>query len=311
MLRSTRRGAPLTSPAARALLPAVLLLALSAGAQQDFSEVEIETVDVAPGVHMLVGRGGNVGVSSGADGLVLIDDQYAPLHERIAAAVAAIQPGSVRFVLNTHWHGDHTGGNEAFGKSGAVIVAHDAVRARMSVDQFMKAFDRRVPASPPAALPVVTFALDVTLHWNGDVLHVIHVPNAHTDGDAIVHFRDADVLHMGDAFFAGRYPFIDLDSGGSLQGMIAAAEVGLRLADEDTKIIPGHGPLSTRADLAAYRDLLNLARDRVAAAIAEGKSMEEVVESRPLAEYDASWGSGFITPEGFLKIAYGSLSAGR
>ena len=287
-----------------------LLLTAPAIAQDDMSDVKIEIVDVRPGIHMLVGRGGNIGVSTGADGIVLIDDQYAPLHPKIAAAVASIRPGPVRFVLNTHWHTDHTGGNEAFGKAGAVIVAHDAVRRRMSVEQFIKAFDRHVPASPPAALPVVTFGLDVTLHLNGDDLHVLHVPRAHTDGDAIVHFREANVLHLGDTFFAGRYPFIDLDSGGSLAGMITAAERALSLADADTRIIPGHGALSDRAGLAAYRDVLVLARDRVRAAIDAGRSLEQIVADRPLADFDAQWGAGGITPEGFLKIVYASVSAG-
>lgn len=297
-----RRLAPL------AVLALALGLAQATPAQDDMAEVRIETVAVAPGVHMLVGRGGNIGVSTGADGIALIDDQYAPLHEKILAAVAALQAGPVRFVLNTHWHGDHTGGNEALGRGGALIVAHDAVRRRMSVEQFMKAFDRRVPASPEEALPVVTFGLDTTLHWNGDALHAIHVPRAHTDGDAIVHFEKANVLHMGDVFFAGRYPFIDLDSGGSLAGVIQAAELGLGLANDETRIIPGHGPLSDEAGLAAYRDLLVLARDRVSEAIAAGRSLEQVVADKPLAEFDETWGAGFITPDGFLKIVYTSLS---
>ncbi len=282
---------------------------VAAAAQDDMTDVQIETVTVAPGVHMLVGRGGNIGVSSGEDGIVLVDDQFAPLHEKIVAAAAAIQPGPIRFVLNTHWHGDHTGGKENLGRAGVVIVAHDNVRTRMSTDQFMEAFDRRVPASPPAALPVVTFAESVTLHLNGEDIFVFHVPRAHTDGDAIVHFRRADVVHMGDTFFAGRYPFIDLGSGGSLEGVIHAAELVLKLANQSTKIIPGHGPLAGREELGAYRDVLVTARDRVAAAIAEGKSMEEVVASRPLAEFDATWGSGFIKPEDFLKIVYTSLAA--
>lgn len=296
------------------LLRFATLVALATGlahvatAQDDMSDVTIETHAVAAGVHMLTGRGGNIGVSTGADGIVLIDDQYAPLHERIVAAVGALQPGPVRFVLNTHWHGDHTGGNEALGRAGALIVAHHAVRMRMGSEQFMKAFDRRVPASPPAALPVVTFGVDTTLHWNGDALHVMHVPRAHTDGDAIVHFQRANVLHLGDTFFAGRYPFIDLDSGGSVEGLIQAVEFALGIANEETRIIPGHGPLARRADLAAYRDVLVAGRDRVAAAIAAGKSLEDVVAARPLAEYDEAWGGGFITPEGFLKILYTSLA---
>ncbi|MGH0028216.1 MAG: MBL fold metallo-hydrolase [Myxococcota bacterium] len=287
-----------------------LLLAAPSGAQpQDFSGVEIQTVPVADGIHMLTGRGGNIAVFTGADGIVLVDDQYAPLHAKIVAAVAKLQAGPVRFVLNTHWHGDHTGGNEALGQAGALIVAHDNVRERMRVDQFMKAFDRHVPASPPAALPVVTFGFDTTLHWNGEAIHVLHVPAAHTDGDAAVHFRRANVLHMGDTFFAGRYPFIDLDSGGSLLGLVKGVEYLLTLADAETKIIPGHGPLSDRKGLEAYRDVLVAAQTRVSKLIADGRTLEEVVAAKPLAEFDAEWGSGFITPEGFLKIVYTSLLA--
>jgi glyoxylase-like metal-dependent hydrolase (beta-lactamase superfamily II) len=286
---------------------AVVLLASAATAQGE--DVEIQTVDVAPGVSMLIGQGGNIGVSTGADGVFLVDDQFAPLTPKILAAVAKLSDAPVRFVLNTHWHGDHTGGNENLAGQGALIVAHDNVRRRMSSDQFISAMDRRVPASPPAALPVVTFGADVTLHWNGDALHAIHVPNAHTDGDAIVHFEKAEVVHTGDVYFAGQYPFIDRDSGGSLGGMIAAVDRVLALADDATRIIPGHGPLSNRAELARYRAMLATARDRVRAAIDAGKSLEEVLAARPLADLDGAWGTGFVKPEAFLRTVYASLAA--
>lgn len=291
----------------------VLVLGLwgaAARAQDDMDDVRVVIHPVSEQVHMLVGRGGNIGVSAGADGIFLIDDQFAPLHERIAEAVARIQPGPIRFLLNTHWHGDHTGGNEAFAAGGAVIVAHEAVRTRMSAEQFIEAFDRRVPPSPTAALPVVTFSRDVTLHLNGEAIHAFHVEAAHTDGDVVVHFLGSDVIHTGDVFFSGRYPFIDLSTGGSIAGVIEAVERILEAASESTKIIPGHGPLSSRADLLRYRDLLLLARDRVAEAMAEGKGLEEIVESAPLADQDSEWGGGFMKSDGFVKIVHASLAAG-
>jgi glyoxylase-like metal-dependent hydrolase (beta-lactamase superfamily II) len=293
-------------------LAAGLLLALAAlpvAAQQDFDDVEIKVHSVADGVHMLTGQGGNIGVSSGPDGVLLIDDQFAPLTEKIQAAVATFSDGPVRFVLNTHWHGDHTGGNENLGEAGAVIIAHDNVRARMSVEQFMKAFDRKVPASPPAALPVVTFSTDATLHLNGQDIHIFHVEPAHTDGDSIVHFRTANVLHMGDTFFAGRYPFIDLGSGGSIDGVIAAVDRGLALSNAETRIIPGHGPLSNREGLESYRNVLATVRERVAKSVAAGQSADEAVATGPSGEFDAAWGGGFVKPEAFVRTVYASLKA--
>jgi glyoxylase-like metal-dependent hydrolase (beta-lactamase superfamily II) len=235
---------------------------------------------------MLMAAGGNIGVSAGPDGVFLVDDQYAPLTDRVIRAIRSFSDRPVRFVINTHWHQDHTGGNENLGKAGAIIVAHDNVRKRMSVEQFMEAFNRTVPPAPTGALPVVTFDRSVTFYLNGDEIHAFHVARAHTDGDAIIHFRRADVVHMGDVFFNGRYPFIDLGSGGSVEGVIAAADLVLALAGEQTKIIPGHGPLATAKELREYRDMLIQVRDRVASLIAQGQTLDEVLAARVTAPWD-------------------------
>ncbi len=282
-------------------------LAPMPAAAQGMDDVEIVATEVAPGVYMLTGQGGNLGLSVGEDFAFLIDDQFAPLTEKIVAAVAKITDRPLRFVLNTHWHGDHTGGNENLGKAGVLIVAHDNVRERLGTEQFMAAFDRTVPPSPPAALPVVTFTDTVRFHANGDTLHALHVPAAHTDGDSIVHIEAADVIHMGDVFFNGMYPFIDLGSGGSVDGVIAAVERALALAGEGTKIIPGHGPLTDRAGLAAYREMLKTVRERVAGLVAQGKSREEAVAAKPTADYDEKLGGGFLTPDRFAATVYESL----
>lgn len=292
-------------------LTAALLAPAAAPAQgQDLSDVEIETILAGEGVWMLVGAGGNIGVSAGEDGVFLIDDQYAPLTDKIRTAVARINGQDVRFVLNTHWHGDHTGGNENLGEAGALIVAHDNVRERMSVDQFMERFNRNVEAAPEAALPVVTFSTDVTFHLNGDEIHAFHVPSAHTDGDSIVHFRDADVLHMGDVFFNGMYPFIDLASGGSAQGMLDAVERALELAGSGTKVIPGHGPLTDREGLGAYREMLASVIGRVEELIEAGESLEEIQAAQPTAPFDEELGGGFIGPDDFVASVHQSLSGG-
>ena len=275
---------------------------------QDFDAVQIESRDLGHGIHLLTGRGGNIAASVGDDGVVLIDDQFAPLTPKILAAVRALSSEPVRFVINTHWHSDHTGGNENLGKAGAVIVAHDNVRVRMSVEQFMLAFNRRVPASPPKALPVVTFADAVTLHLNGEQIRIFHVDPAHTDGDSVIHFADVGVFHMGDTFFNGIYPFIDVGSGGTIDGMIAAAERVLALADGKSKIIPGHGPLADRAQLSEYRDMLAAVRESVAGAIAAGRTVEDVVASKPTARFDAVWGKGFMKPDDFVRIVYQALA---
>ena len=308
---TVRRPARAAPPGAVLCLACLVLASLPAVAQ-DLSNVEITSTQLADGVWMLQGAGGNLGVSAGADGVFLIDDQYAPLTEKIVAAIAKIAPETpIRFVLNTHWHGDHTGGNENLGERGALIVAHENVRERMSVDQFLEAMNRTVEASPAGALPVVTFTDAVTFHLNGDAIHAVHVAPAHTDGDAFVHFREADVIHAGDLFFNGMYPFIDLSSGGSLDGIIAAAERMLELTRPETKVIPGHGPLATRADLEKYRTMLVGVRDAVAPMVAAGKSLEEIQAADPLAPWNEVWGGGFMGPERFLGIAVESLQKGN
>jgi len=291
------------------LLVPVLLHAgaLSLSAQANYDSVMVKTIPAGPGVYMLLGAGGNVALAVGDDFAFLVDDQYAPMSAKILAAVKAVTDKPVRFLVNTHWHGDHAGGNENMTKAGVVIVAHDNVRTRMSTEQFIAAFNSRTPPSPKAALPVVTFTESVAFYLGDETIHAVHVPPAHTDGDAIVHFTRANTLHMGDTFFNGRYPFVDLSSGGSFEGMIRAVDAGLKYANDSTRIIPGHGALATRADLMSYRAVLVGIRDRVAALIQQGKTKEQVIAAKPSAQWDETWGSGFMKPDVFLGIVYDSM----
>lgn len=286
-------------------------IATPAAAQQDFSKIEIKVERIAPGVAVLFGAGGNIGLSYGPDGNIVIDDQYAPLAPKILAAVRTVDPDPIRFVVNTHWHGDHTGGNETLGQAGAVIVAHDNVRRRLSVDTFFKTMNQQIKATPKAGLPVVTFTREVALNLNGDKLQITHVPHAHTDGDALVYWTGANVLHMGDTFFfKATYPFIDRESGGSIDGMIAAAKTGLGIVKPGGKVIPGHGPVATREDLQAYHAMLVDIRAKVAAAIRAGRTKAQVVASKPTASYDGKVATdGFITPARFVETMYDELKA--
>ena len=272
--------------------------------QQDMSQVEIETVQLETDLFMLMGQGGNIGLSVGGDGAFLIDDQFAPLTDKILAAVAEVTDQPVRWVLNTHWHGDHTGGNENLGAAGAMIVAHENVYRRMNPAEFADVVGRSDQA-PRAALPVVTFADGVSFHWNGRHIGVTHVGEAHTDGDVIVHFPRANIFHMGDTFFRGRYPFIDVDSGGGVDGVIAAANLVLERASEGTRIIPGHGDLAAPEHLRAYRDMLETVRMRVASLVANGRTEDQVVAAAPTSDLDDVWGDN---PERFVRAVYKSLS---
>ncbi len=309
MSRSNPRPTP--RAAASLLLAACAVVALpSAGTAQAMDDVQITTQQLTDAVYMLIGQGGNIGLFVGDDGAFVIDDQFAPLTEKILAAIADVTDQPVRFVFNTHWHGDHTGGNENMGEAGALIVAHDNVRVRMSTEQVLERIGRPVattPPSPDGALPVVTFTQDVSFHINGDELHAFHVSNAHTDGDAIVHFVGANVVHMGDTFFRDRFPFIDTATGGSIDGVIAAAGDALAVMDADTQVIPGHGGLSTREDLRTYRDALKTMRDAVAVLMAQGRSLEQIQAARPAQAQARMWGQDRAAEDSFVATIHHGL----
>ncbi len=288
-----------------ALAVALISLASLTHAQgRDFSKVEIVPTPLRGGLTMLTGAGGNLAVSTGDDGVLVVDDQFAPLAPKIHAAIKALTDKPVRFVVNTHYHGDHVGGNVAMHDLGAIIVAQENVRRRMTRDQFNAVFEDTIRATAPAAWPVVTFADSLTFHWNGQTIRVLHVKPAHTDGDAILHFAEANVVHMGDCFFNGLYPVIDVSSGGSLEGMIEADDRILAFADAQTQIVPGHGPLGDVKSLRAFRDMLATVRDRVKPLVRSGKSLQEIIAAKPLADLDATWGRGFMKPDDWLGVVY-------
>jgi glyoxylase-like metal-dependent hydrolase (beta-lactamase superfamily II) len=276
-------------------------------AQQDLSKVEIKTIKLTPQIYMLTGAGGNLGISVGKNGIFLIDDQFAPLTDRILKAISTISDQPIKFLVNTHWHFDHTGGNENMGKGDTIIVAHENVRKRMAAGQVMEALNFTVPPAVPHALPVLTFPTGLTFHWNGETIEVVHFPGAHTDGDSAIFFKTANVIHAGDLFFNGIYPFIDVQSGGSLKGMIQSVDVLLQHADPSTRIIPGHGPLADKSDLQAYRDMLGQVYHRILELKKTGLSIDEVVESKPTREFDNKWGNGFLKPDKWVRIVYSAV----
>ncbi len=296
-------------------LASVLPLASPVAAQRDFDAVQITTEDVGGGVYVLFGEGGNIGLSVGEDGALLVDDQFAPLTGKILAAVAEITDHPVRFVLNTHWHSDHTGGNENLAKEGSLIVAHEKARRRMNPADFPDI--GKSEQFPPEALPVVTFDQGVSFHWNGLEIEAVYVPTAHTDGDVIIFFRGANVVHMGDLFLhGGLLPFIDVDSGGGMDGLISAAEIAIAETDDETRVIPGHGPVTDRAMLIVYLEALEAARERIAARVAAGESEDEAaadhVELLTGLGAELGWSphaTGFVSAERFIRLAYRSLAA--
>lgn len=267
-------------------------------------EIKIRTIHVNSGIYMLMGQGGNIAISAGKDGIFMIDDQFAPLSKKIKAAISKISKKPLRFVINTHWHFDHVGGNENFGKEGAIIVSHNNVRKRMSKEGFIKAFNKTIPASKKDALPVITFKDEMNFYFNDEKIEVLHQEHAHTDGDSIIFFKKSNVVHTGDIYFNGFYPFIDSSSKGSINGIIDAVNYVLSVTNNKTKIIPGHGKLSNRKELIVYRDTLIILRDRMIKLINEGKSLDEILALKPNADFDSTWGKGFLNPEAFLKILY-------
>ncbi len=270
------------------------------------------TTKLTDSLALLSGPGGNMAVFIGPDGALLVDTGVHPTAPKLAKGAEAFAGGKpVTTVVNTHWHFDHTGGNEFFGRHGAKIVAHDNVRVRMSHDQLIEAFGYTFPPSPAPALPVLTFPDFLTLVFGGETLHVQHVPPAHTDGDVLVHFTNANVLHMGDTFFNGFYPFIDYSSEGWIGGMAAAAERALALCNDKTRIIPGHGPLATPADLKAARDMLITVQDRIEKLLDAGKGVDGIVAAAPTRDLDGKWGKGFFNGELFTRNAAAGIMRHR
>ncbi len=271
------------------------------------AEVKIIPIQVTKQVYMITGQGGNIGLFTGGDGSFLIDDQFAPLTEKIVVAIKSVGGHYPRFLINTHYHGDHTGGNEKLGKGGTLIFSHDNVRERLKFGSFIKEFDMKQEGLSKEGLPVVTFSEDITFHLNGDTIHIMHVPHAHTDGDSFIYFKTANVIHAGDFFFNGFYPFIDVNHGGSLKGMITAVDKVLSLADNKTKIIPGHGPIADKKQLTAYRQMLATAYERLRQLKAEGKTVKEAIVAKPLADLDSVWGDGHFTSDRWIEIIYSGV----
>lgn len=294
------------------ILALTILFALSSVSAQDLDKVQIKAVKAAENIYMLEGQGGNMGLFWGKQGIFIIDDQFAPLHEKIMTKVkeltGALPENANTFVINTHFHGDHTGGNELIGKSGAVIISHENVRKRLSTEQVMKFFNSTNPAMPESGLPIITFATSLTFHLNGDSVNIYHVGPAHTDGDVIIQFTKANVIHTGDIVFTDSYPFIDIDNGGSVSGVINATELLMSLSDASTKIIPGHGDLTDKAGLEKYHNMMATIYNRVKQMKAEQRTLEQIQTSQPTAEFDIDY-HGFVSSDKFVEIVFNDLNA--
>ena len=281
--------------------------AKAAQARPDPGSIPIKTTKLYDNVYLLQGAGGNMALQTGPEGNILIDASFAPAVPRIREAIAAVSHDAPFALINTHWHGDHTGGNEGLHTAGFTIYAHQNTRKRLSTAQTMKMFNSVAPPAPAGALPAITFNHALDIWRNGDTLDLVHFEPAHTDTDISIYFHKADVLHLGDIWFNGMYPFIDEGTGGSIGGMIRAAEKALAVANSNTKIIPGHGPLGTKADFQNFHDMLAAIRDKVAALKAAGASEQEAVAKKPTAVFDAAWSKGMLNPDAFTGIVYRTL----
>ena len=274
----------------------------------DFSKVEIKTTDLGDGVYMLEGQGGNITVATAKDGIIMVDGEFAPLHDKIKAAIAALSNQPVKYLVNTHFHGDHTGGNAPFAKDGATIVSEINVKKRLAAGTTNGLTGAETPPAAPEALPEKTYTRAFKIRLVGRVADLRHIANAHTDGDTYVWFKTANVLATGDTFTNGRYPNIDFANGGNIKGMIAATDAYLKIVNDKSRIVPGHGPVADKAALAAYRTMLVTARDRMAKLVKEGKSEDDVVAAKPFADLDAKWAPTELASKNFIRVVWHSLA---
>jgi cyclase len=274
----------------------------------DFSKVEIKTTDLGDNVYMLEGQGGNITVAVAKDGIIMVDGEYAPLHDKIKAAIATISNQPIKYLINTHFHGDHTGGNGPFAKDGATVVAEVNVKNRLAGGTTNGLTGVKTPPVPADALPAKTYTGAFKIRLNGRVADLKHIANAHTDGDTYVWFKTANVLSTGDTFTTGRYPNIDFANGGNIRGMIAATDGYLKLVNDKSRIVPGHGPIADKAALIEYRAMLITARDRMAKLVKDGKSEDDVVAAKPFADLDAKWAPTELASKNFIRVVYHSLA---
>lgn len=274
----------------------------------DFSKVEIKTTDLGDNVYMLEGQGGNITVAIAKSGIIMVDSQFAPLHDKIKAAIGTISNLPVKYLVNTHFHGDHTGGNELFAKDGATIVANVKVKTRLATGTTNGLTGAKTPPVVPGALPATTYTNQLKVTLRGRIAELRHIEHAHTDGDTYIFFKTADVLSTGDTFTNGRYPNIDFANGGNIKGMIAATDAYLKLTNAKSKIVPGHGPLADKAALTEYRTMLVTARDRMAKLVKDGKSEDDVVNAKPFADLDTKWAPTELASKNFIRVVYHSLA---